>query len=200
MKRTLLAGLLGGIIAFIWSAIVHMNPLTGHLGLSMMNEREDAVLAALKNNLQQEGLYFFPGMDMTKEMTKEQEAAWVAKYKAGPAGLLLYHPNGGEPMEAKQLVVEFVSTVLCALIAATILAATVGRFVCRATIVAMIGLFAWLALSVSQWNWYGYPFPFIALDAIDQIIGWLLAGLLMAKMIKPAQPAEIGPSQIDRSR
>src|SRR5437870_7241249 len=162
MKRILLAGLLGGIVAFIWSAIVHMNPLTGHLGLSMMNEREDAVLAALKNNLQQEGLYFFPGMDMTKEMTKEQKAAWVAKYKAGPAGLLLYHPNGGEPLEPRQLIIEFGSTLLCALIAATILAATVGRFICRATMVAMIGLFTWLALSISQWNWYGFRFLFIA--------------------------------------
>src|SRR5207244_4498734 len=119
---------------------------------------------------------------------KEREDAWTAKYKAGPAGLLLYHPSGGEPMEPKQLVIEFVSTVLCGLIAAFILASTVGSFMCRATMVAMIGLFAWMAISVSQWNWYGFPFSWIALDAIDQVIGWLLAGFLMAKMIKPAQP------------
>jgi hypothetical protein len=188
MKKVLLAGILGGVIAFIWSAIVHMCPVTGHLGLSVMYEKEDAVMAALKSNLQQPGLYFFPGMDMTKKMTKEQMDAWTAKYKAGPAGLLLLHPNGGEPMEPKQLVIEFLSTVLCGLIAASILSVTVGSLLCRAAMVAMIGLFGWLAISISQWNWYGYPFSFIALDAIDQVIGWLLAGFLMAKMIKPAQP------------
>jgi len=188
MKRILLAGLLGGIIAFVWSAIVHMVPLTSQLGLTMMNDKEDAVLIALKSNLTQDGLYFFPGMDMTKEMTKEQTDAWTAKYSAGPSGLLLYHPGGSEPMEPKQLVIELLSTVLCGLIAAFILSTTVGSLLCRATMVAMLGLFTWFALSVSQWNWYGYPFSFIALDAIDQVIGWLLAGLLMAKLIKPPSP------------
>ena len=192
MKKIVLAGSLGGIVAFIWSAIVHMCPVTGHLGLSTMNEKDEgAVLAALKGNLQAPGLYFFPGMDMTKEMTKEQREAWTARYRAGPAGLLLYHPNGREPMEPKQLIIEFLSTVLCALIAASILSATVGSVRCRATMVAMMGLFTWLAISISQWNWYGFPFSFIAVDAIDQVIGWLLAGLLMARMIKPAQPQPV---------
>jgi hypothetical protein len=193
MKKTLLAGSLGGIIAFIWSAIAHMNPVTGQLGWSMMNEKEEvAVLASLKSGLSQAGLYFFPGCDMSKAMTKEQEAAWIAKCKAGPMGLLLYAPSGRDPMDmTQQLVVEFLATVLCGLLAASILSATVGSVRCRATMVAMMGLFTWLAISISQWTWYHFPFSFIALDAIDQVIGWLLAGFLMAKMIKPAQPKPI---------
>ena len=87
----------------------------------------------------------------------------------------------------QQLVIEFLATILCGLIAASILSATVGSLRCRATMVAMMGFFTWLAISVSQWTWYHFPFSFIALDAIDQVIGWLLAGFLMAKMIKPAQ-------------
>lgn len=75
MKKGLLAGILGGVIAFVWSAVVHMNPLTGTMGLSMLNEKEDTVMTALKDNVQQPGLYFFPGMDMTRHLTKEQEAA-----------------------------------------------------------------------------------------------------------------------------
>jgi hypothetical protein len=190
MKKVVLAGILGGIVAFIWSAIAHMNPVTGQLGLSMMKEKEEeAVMAALRNGLSQPGLYFFPGCDMAKKMTKEQEAAWIAKCKAGPVGFLLYDPNGRDPMAmTQQLVVEFLATVLCGLIAASILSATVGSWRCRATMVAMMGLFTWLAISLSQWIWYHFPFSFIALDALDQIIGWLLAGFLMAKMIKPAQP------------
>ena len=195
MKRILIAGILGGLVAFVWSAIAHMNPFTGMLGLSVMDEKgETNVLAALKSNVQQPGLYFFPGSEMLSSRTKEQEAAWMAKCQAGPVGLLLYDPKGREPMDPKQLVIEFVSTVLCALIAAYLLAASVGSLACRATRVALMGLFAWLALSVSQWNWYHYPFSFIALDAIDQVIGWLLAGFLMAKLIKPPTPSSL-PAQ-----
>ena len=131
MKKIILAGILGAVIAFIWSAIVHMNPLTGMLGLSMLNAREDAMMAALKENAVPPGLYYFPGMDMSKSNTKEEEAAWTAKFKAGPSGLLLVAPNGGDPMPPRMLIVEFVSTLGCALIAAFILAATVGSFAWR---------------------------------------------------------------------
>ena len=188
MTRILLAGLLGGLVAFIWSAVVHMNPLTACLGLSTFNEKEDAVLAELRGHDLSPGLYFFPGMDMSKSMSKEQEAVWTAKFKAGPCGLVLLQHKGGDPMEPRQLLTEFFSTALCALIAATILATTVGPLTCRAVMVAMMGLFGWLALSVSQWNWYHYPFSFIALDLIDQTVGWLLAGFVIAKLVKPIQP------------
>jgi hypothetical protein len=188
MTRILLAGVLGGLVAFIWSAVVHMTPFTAALGLSMFNEKEDAVMAELRSHDLSPGLYFFPGMDMSKRMTKEQEAAWTAKFKAGPSGLLLLQPKGGEPMEARQLLTEFISTALCAIIAATILATTVGSVTCRAIVVAMMGLFGWLAISASQWTWYHYPFSFIALDLLDQSVGWLLAGFVIAKLVKPIQP------------
>jgi hypothetical protein len=195
-EKNLLAAILGAVIFFIWSAAVHMNPLTGPMGLSMLNDKEDTVMVALNENVQQPGLYFFPGMDMSKHLTKEEEAAWTAKYKAGPSGLLLIEPKGGDPMMTSQLVVEFISNLLCALIAAFILAATVGSFARRVAIVASLGLFAWLTISIAQWDWYNFPFAFVALDAINQVIGWLLAGLLMAKMIKPAnQPARVDQTQ-----
>ncbi len=187
MKKNLLAAFLGAVIFFIWSAVIHMNPVTGTMGLSMLNEKEDIVLATLNENVPQPGLYFFPGMDMSKRMTKEEEDAWTAKYKAGPSGLLLIEPKGGDPMMASQLVSSFLTDLLCALVAAFILASTVGSFIRRVVIVASLGLFSWLAISIQQWDWYHFPFVFIALDAINQVIGWLLAGLLMAKMIKPAQ-------------
>jgi hypothetical protein len=43
-----------------------------------------------------------------------------------------------------------------------------------------------MAISIQQWNWYEFPFTFVMLDAINQVIGWTLAALLMAKMIRPA--------------
>ena len=143
-------------------------------------------MAMLNENVPQPGLYFFPGMDMSKHMTKEEEAAWTAKYKAGPAGLLLIEPKGADPMMTNQLVISFISDLLCALLAAFILASTVGSCARRVAIVVSLGLFSWLAISIQQWNWYNFPFTFVALDAINQVIGWTLAGLLMVKMIKPA--------------
>ena len=186
MKRNLLAAVLGAVIFFAWSAIVHVNPVTAPMGLSLLNDQEDAVIATLRQNVQEPGLYFFPGMDMRKQMTADEQAAWTAKYKAGPTGLLLVQPQGGKPAMTRQLVVGFFTDLLCAIIAAFILANTVGSFFRRVAIVTSLGVFAWLAISMQQWNWYEFPFAFVALDTINHVIGWLLAGLLMAKMIKPA--------------
>jgi len=187
MKKVLLAGILGGVVAFAWSSIIHMLP-TGHMGLSMLGDKEDAVVSVLKSNIGQSGAYFFPGVDMTKSLTKEQQDAWMAKMKAGPTGLLFYNPGAGEAISPKSLLVEFLSTVICGLLAAYVLASSVGSLTHRAILVSLMGLFTWFAISVSQWNWYKFPAGFIALDAIDQVIGWLLAGFLMAKMIRPAKP------------
>ena len=143
MKKNILAGFLGAIIAFVWSAVVHMNPLTGMMGLSMLNAKEDVVMAAVKENVAQPGLYYFPGMDRSKSCSKEEEAAWIAKFKAGPSGLLLVAPNIGEPMPPRMLIIEFVSTLGGALIAAFILATTVGSFARRVAVVMMLGLFGW---------------------------------------------------------
>jgi hypothetical protein len=199
MKKNLLAAILGAVIFFVWSAVVHMNPGTAMLGLSQLNGQEDVVMTSLKAEVPSPGLYFFPAMDMSGHATKEQQDAWAAKYKAGPSGLLLVQPPGGNPMMmGKQLVIQFLSNLLCALIAAFILTSGTGSFLRRLATVTALGLFSWLAISVAQWNWYEFPFAFIALDAINQIIGWLLAGLLMAAMIKPAnQSAPLDQSKIN---
>ena len=93
-------------------------------------------------------------------------------------------------MSPRQLVVEFLSTLLCALIAAAFLATIPGSALKRALMAALLGVFGWLALSVSQWTWYHFPFAFIALDLMDQAGGWFFAGLAMAKILPAARQAD----------
>ncbi len=190
MKRILLAGLLAGILIFVWSAVAHMFLGVGMAGTSML-PNEDAVLADLRGNLPEAGLYFFPGWDMSREPTPEEEAAWTAKYKSGPAGLLVYKPLGGEPMPASMLINELISNVLAALLAAFIAAALAGSFLKRALLLSLLGLFAWLSISISYWIWYSYPLPFIVSEGIDVFVGALLGGFLIAKIVPAPQASSV---------
>ena len=61
-------------------------------------------------------------------------------------------------MEPKQLVIELLATVLCGLIAGSVLSATVGSLRCRATMVAMMGLFTWLAIKRLLLEVVWFPF------------------------------------------
>ncbi len=94
MKRIVLAGLLAGITVFVFSAILHMATPIGHMGMRAIPS-EDAVRAALRAGITEPGLYFFPGMDMTKKMSADEEKAWMDRYVAGPTGLLVFHPAAG---------------------------------------------------------------------------------------------------------
>jgi hypothetical protein len=56
-----------------------------------------------------------------------------------------------------------------------------------------MGIFGFVSVLVSYWNWYGFPTDFTIAAALDEIIGWFLGGLVLAAIIRPAkiQKAEL---------
>lgn len=181
MRRVLLAGLLGGLAVFVWSFISHMVLPLGEAGVRTL-PNEAVTLEGLRGSIPEAGLYLFPVMGDPSKATEAEQAQWAEKYRTGPAGLLVYRPAGGEFSFPRLLVLELLTNILAALIAAFILARTAGGYLPRAFIVGALGLFAWFSISVSYWIWYGFPASFILAEGIDQFIGWLVAGLVIAKM------------------
>ncbi|OGV96124.1 hypothetical protein A2W24_01910 [Microgenomates group bacterium RBG_16_45_19] len=183
--KIFLAALLGGIALFIWGAVSHMA-----LGLGDSNFKgipnEEAVLSAMKTNLTEPGLYFFPWMDM-KNSSPEAMKAWEEKYMAGPNGLLVYHPTGEKPLAPKQLIIQFLTDFLAVLFATILLAkaaSNISGYFGRVIFVATFGLISTLALSFPYWNWYGFPFGHTLAELIEQVVGFFIAGLVLAAFIK----------------
>jgi len=187
MKKVLLPGILGGLLVFVWSAIAHMVLPIGQMGLKTIPSNEEAVLNAMKSNIQQGGLYFMPGYDMSRTLTKAEEAALQAKYEAGPTAFLVYQPTGAKIMTPGQLTRQALFTILCGLIAAFIISTTVASLTTRAVMVMLMGLFAWLAINAPYWNWYRFPADFTIGAGLDTVIGWLLGGFLIAWLIQRAE-------------
>lgn len=184
MVRIVLAAILGGLLMFVWGAVSHML-LPFHAKALQPIPNEAAVLSTLTADVGQPGMYFFPWIDMSGKATPEQQAEWERRLASGPSGLMIYKPNGGESMSPRQLVSEFVSNVLAALLGALLLVQLPGGVGRRALSLALVGVAAWLSISVSQWTWYGFSTPFLLGDLVDQAGGWLLAGFGMAAMLKP---------------
>lgn len=179
---------------FMWGAVSHMLLPTGHMGLKPL-PNEEALVGSMKEAIREPGLYMFPGMDMTRTLTEAEQEAWAAKHAAGPVGLVLFNPQGGEAMSPKQLVTELVSNIAAAFFGALVLIMVPGGYGRRVLAALAIGLIAWLSISVSHWNWYGFPAGFITTEAVDQIAGWFLTGLAIAGFAKPAAV----PKQIARA-
>jgi hypothetical protein len=183
MKRILLAGIIGGLIVFLWGAVSHMALPLGDMGMKTMPD-EEVVISAMKSSLKESGLYFFPGMENHRNLSEREQKAWEAKYMAGPTGLLVYKAEGSKPLSPNQLLTELITNILAALIAAFLLSQTSVSFAARVLSITLLGLFSWLSISASYWNWYHFPGDFTAAEGLDQVVGWFLGGLALAAMVK----------------
>ena len=179
MKRIIVAALAGGIVFFIWSAIIHMSPL-GMIGITSLPE---PAYQALKTNLGETGLYFFPGVE--KDATPEQMKAWEQRLKSGPYGILAYTGGPGAAMAPKQLIGELLTDIVAAFIAATILALIAAPYIKRVFVVSLMGVFGWVSLMLSYWLWYNFPTKYVLNEGFIEIVGWFLAGLVIAKIVPP---------------
>lgn len=184
MIRLMIAGIVGGVIIFFWGAIAHTALPLGSMGMQVI-PNEDAVMKSLKESIPQAGLYIFPGIDPSKPMSAEEQQAWEARIKAGPLGLMVVNPHGGAIMTPGNFLGEIVSDMLSALLGSFVLWHVAGSYFRRVIMCPIMGLFGWMSISVSYWNWYGFPLDFTIAAGIEEAVGWLLAGLALAAIIRP---------------
>jgi len=192
VKKIVSAALLGSIVMFIWGGFSHMVLFVG-AGFKHLQD-EDKLIELLKNNKDEQGLYFFPGKDF-RHSTKEEDAVWENKFRNGPAGLLVFRAVGGNPFSAGKLGTQFLSNLLSVLMAVFIAASVYAGFWRRVLIVTVLGVVACSAVSTIYWNWYGFPTSFFIAQVLDMTIGFFLSGLVICKIVKPR--SSLGPVFID---
>ena len=185
--KVIVGGILGGAVLFLWGGLSHEVLPLGVVGLrSMPAAQEGAVVAGMRGAMNERALYFFPGMDITRKLTADEEQAWKAKYEAGPAGLVVFNPHPGSVLGARQLLTELGADILAALVAGFLLLqvpASLG-YLPRALLTMMLGLLMWIDIDISYWNWYGFPTSYMLAQLLDHTVGWFLAGLVLARFCR----------------
>ncbi len=189
MVRVIVAALIGGILLFVWG-FVSWTVLTWHNTSGGQLPNEEIVVAAMQGNITESGIYWIPGMARepaaSDEAKKAAEEAWMERHRAGPIGMLVYHPEGREPMMPKVFAQGLGLSFLSALIAAVLLVSSgIGNYVGRVAFVTMLGLFVGITADMSEWNWFSFPMDWTLANVGDRLVGWLLVGLVMAAIVKP---------------
>jgi hypothetical protein len=186
--RILVAGVLGGIVMFVWTSIAHMALPLGEAGIGEI-PNESVVLSAMQSSMgDNAGLYIFPGLGVGKSATREQKNEAMKQMQqriaANPSGILMYHPPGRQFAFGKSLAVEFITEVLQAILVIWLLAQTrIGSFGGRVGFVLIAGILASLTTNVSYWNWYGFPGVYTASYILIEIVGFLLVGVVAALLL-----------------
>lgn len=187
IRQVVLAGLAGGAILFILSAVknailpgIEPRPLPS----------ESAIESVLSASIPAAGFYYYPGGQLKPGMSKEDRAAAQAehrrRFKEGPTGVLIYRPGGEEFQFGRRLAVQFLLSVLAAMVAASILflvATGHSTYAVRVGIVCLLGLFAFAYIEPQYWNWYGFPAAYAAARVIGGVASWTIAGIVIAALV-----------------
>ena len=191
--KILLAGILGGIVMFIWTSIAHMCLPLGEVGIREM-PNEAAVLDAMKANVgENRGLYIFPGLGLGPNPTREQKNEAMKhmneKLANNPSGIMMYYPPGRTFSMGRSLGIEFATELLESILVVFLLAQTrIDNFVGRVGFVFVAGILAAIATNVSYWNWYGFPKRYTVAYMFIQVVGFLCVGLVAAFVLRKSAP------------
>jgi len=188
--RIFLAGILGAVAMFAWTAIAHMALPLGEAGVENTTD-DEALLSAMKSTVKnKDGLYIYPTMGLPPDATHAQQSAAMEKYpeklEKNPSGFFIYHPAGTRPMNmGKYLTTEFITELVQALLAVWLLSTTrIVTFAGRLGFVTAAGIMAAISTNVSYWNWWGFPTVYTASYIFIQVVGFFLVGVVAAIMFR----------------
>jgi len=187
MKGMLIGGLLGGLVMFFWGFVAHvLLPLGESALIEATPAQQDAVLASVKENFQSgPGVYIVP-MDKAAMQDKEKAKAFGERALANPYAFVVYQPQGRDMLNnmGGNLGIEWATNTVSALLAAFLVSFAAVGFGRKVLLVLTIGIFGWVANAVPMWNWYRFPTDFTVSTLIEQGVGWLLAGIVIAWALK----------------
>jgi hypothetical protein len=186
MKKILLAGVVGGLLMFIWSAVAWMAiPL--HTDTISTIANEDSVITAMKTGMDRKSVYMFPARPKSGDQSVID--AWKKKFNQGPIGMVVYSPTGASDVMLGEMGIGLLDSILTAMLAAWLLSrstAAKSGFFARVTFCGTLGLFICLAVHVANWNWMMYPVNYTTGWIADTLIGWVIGGIGIAAFVKSA--------------
>lgn len=187
MKRLLLTSLVGMIILFVWG-FVSWTVLPFAQNQMQVLPLDEAVAAELAQAAPEAGVYAYPGPAEGDD--PDAHRAQHQRYLDGPViTLMLWDPDGINPMDPMNfvwaLVVYFVTTLLGALLATQL----VGGYGARVAWLMVLGLFAYFFVDYPLAVWFDHPLRWTLLLTVMNLVGWLLVSLVVAKMIPPRTAA-----------
>ena len=186
MVRTVIGGLVGGIILFVVGFIFWATPL-GEIPYSKADEAQNAaVQSALAQNLSQSGTgaYIIPA---------HNSAAGAVLYARGPIATVHFNTKGYSPDDMSMLLPGFITAVVAGLLIAFGLAAVGagGRSfasVAQLVVCFSLGFTVWEFLGSPIFNHFGWGYWIYAFVA--ESVSLILAGLVIARWFIPHYRAE----------
>ncbi len=188
MIRTLIAGLAGGIALFIWGW-VSWGMLPWHQATLRFLEPPETVNETVRAmGATEPGVYLWP--EPVSDMSDQDAMAEYTQQHEQGFGLLIFHPAPGDPMSPTLMAKGAgISILIGVLLAGMMQMVVVPGFFQRILFATALGVVAALSADANLWNWFYAPQDYTIVGALDRIIGFFIAGLIPAAVVKKPKPA-----------
>ncbi len=168
-KFLIVGTLAGGATLFAWGTVSHMLLPVSEATLKEFKDSR-AVVETIRANAPENGVYF----------AREGVFASVA---------LLPDLSDKTTLMGRSLVVQFATELAAAFFLCLLMlgarAASVGG---RTGLLALAAVAAGVEQLIPEWNWYGFSTAYTLAEFADLVVGWGLAGLLLATILKKMDP------------
>jgi len=178
MKRLLVGTTLAATLLFFWGFLYWgAQPLAWRVIGPVPDEA--GLQEALAEALPEPGAYFLPHPRSADPETH------AARAKAGPVATVLVH-GGQDPDDPSAFLWGFVHMWVSALLMGLVLrrlapVGTGGAVLAAAT----VGLAAAVWADLGRPIWYAQPWDYHVLFAVYELVGWVLAGAVLASFVRP---------------
>jgi hypothetical protein len=198
MIRLFVGALLSAVVLFVWGYVFWSASGVMVQFMHRLPDEDKAVQLFQDHDLES-GAYLipFPGPAALNGTDKDKEDVYLARRVKGPLMEIIYRKEGApSPGNPQVLAVGFCHYFAASLLAAVLLILAqpgLPRYPMRVLFVTLAGVFATVAITFAKPIWFFHPWPAVLYEAAFQTIGWLLAGLVLGLVIRPAKAA---PTQV----
>ena len=172
MKKCIIGGIVAGVVLFIWSAVSWML-LPWHM--TTINKFEDitAVSQIIKANAPKSGVYVMPMSDQALQSNQLTDQV--------PYVFATVRMESIPESMTSQFIMTVIAQIIAAFLVAWMLCKTSGlSFFGRVGFVVIFAIAASFAIDIPNWIWFRVDSSFTLLGMIDMLVGWFLAGLVLA--------------------
>ena len=183
-KKVIIGALLGGVVLLLWQFAVR--ELLGVYDDAFVKLKDPAAVeAVLKENLPEENITGSGMIVIPHPEPGDTDAEAKAMEKLTTGFSLFGAVNlAGRNSFGTALGIQFALNVLAsAVLMFVLLAANPSTLGSRIALVLCFAMFAVLTELIPNWNWGGSSLAYIGRQIGEQIVGWALVGLVLAKVM-----------------
>jgi hypothetical protein len=181
-KGLIKSAFLGGLVVFLWHIVSWMG-LPWHMATMQTFNNESAVAKVVMENTLHPGTYVLPSMcpaDPESQVNNMEDEIGM-----GRARPMVFAAIQNQEMNPKAIP-PYIGLLITYIVAAFLVTIVVHNlkphnYMEKVWIITMLGLLFGIVALVPSCIWWGFGVGFTMVAMLDMIIGWFLAGLVIAK-------------------